>query len=48
MALTLLSALDFNQIVEPLGMVQDATQQKYFANARYWRRSNWKMGSLNF
>jgi predicted transport protein len=31
--LTLLLALDFNQIADPSGLAQDATQKKYFANA---------------
>ena len=34
-SLTLLLALDFNEIDDPSGLAQDATQWKFFINARH-------------
>jgi predicted transport protein len=34
-SLTLLLALDYNEVDDPSGLAQDATQREFFVNARY-------------
>jgi len=34
-SLTLLLALDFNEVDNPAGLAQDATQREFFVNARH-------------